>query len=77
MPTVIIEGFKFRFYTTDRNEPRHFHVLRDRKVAKIWLESFTVERNNGYREAEISKIVRLTRENQARLREAWDDYFNR
>ena len=77
MPTVIIEGYKFRFYSTDRNEPPHVHVLRDRKVAKIWLASFNIERNVGYRDAELAKIVRLTRENHARLREVWDDYFNR
>ncbi len=77
MPTIIIEGYKFRFYSTDRNEPPHVHVLRDRKVAKVWLASFEVERNSGYREVELAKIVRLTRENQTQLREAWDDNFNR
>ena len=75
MPTVLIEGYKFRFYSTDLNEPPHVHVLRDNKVAKIWLESLIVERNNGYREAELNKIVRLVRENRNRLLEVWNDYF--
>ena len=77
MPTVTIEGYKFRFYASDRNEPPHYHVLRNRKVAKIWLATLGVERNIGYRDDELGKIVRLTRENHARLREVWDDYFNR
>ena len=75
MPTVLIEGYKFRFYSTDLNEPPHVHVLRDNKVAKIWLESLIVERNNGYREAELNKIVRLVRENRNRLLEVWNDYL--
>ncbi|MBI4670157.1 MAG: DUF4160 domain-containing protein [Chloroflexi bacterium] len=77
MPTVIIEGYKFRFYSTDIREPPHYHVLRDNKVAKIWLASFIVERNIGYRDAELNKIVRLTRENHDLLLEVWNDYFRR
>ena len=38
MPTVIIEGYKFRFYSSDINEPPHFHVIRGGNEAKIWLQ---------------------------------------
>ena len=48
MPTICIEGFKFRFYASDVNEPPHVHVLRDERVAKIWLSTFAVEYNHGY-----------------------------
>lgn len=34
MPTIIIQGFKFRFYSSDRNEPPHVHVIKDEKVVK-------------------------------------------
>jgi len=77
MPTVIIESYKFRFYSSDIHEPPHYHVLRDNKVAKIWLESLEVERNVGYRDAELNKIVRLTRENRSLLSEVWNDYFSK
>ena len=45
MPTVIIDGYKFRFYSSDRAEPPHVHVLRGENVAKIWLSSFQIEYN--------------------------------
>ena len=37
MPTVLIEGYKFRFYSSDIQEPPHVHVIRNENVAKIWL----------------------------------------
>jgi hypothetical protein len=43
MSTIFIEGYKFRFYSSDINEPPHVHVIRDDNVAKIWLQPITVE----------------------------------
>lgn len=37
----------------------------------------TFEYNHGYNRPELNRILRLTRENQPRLLEAWNDYFNR
>ncbi len=76
MPTVYIDGYKFRFYASDGGEPPHVHVLRDDKVAKIWLQPVLIDSNHGYSRAEINRIVRLTRQNQARLLEVWNAYFS-
>jgi hypothetical protein len=39
MPTVlIINGFRFHFYASDRDEPPHIHVTKGEGYAKIWLE---------------------------------------
>jgi hypothetical protein len=48
MPTIFIEGYKFRFYSSDVNEPPHVHVINAERVAKIWLESLEIEYNRGY-----------------------------
>jgi hypothetical protein len=48
MPTIVIEGYKFRFYSSDIHEPPHVHVIRDENVAKIWLQTMMVEYNHGY-----------------------------
>lgn len=76
MPTIFIEGYKFRFYYSDINEPPHVHVIRDDSVAKIWLQPITVEYNYGYNRPTLNQIVRLTRQNQERLLEAWNDHFS-
>ncbi len=38
MPTVMQDGpYSFVFFNSDRGEPAHIHVKRDRQVAKFWL----------------------------------------
>lgn len=51
------------------------HVLRENCEAKIWLDSLVFERSQGYSEAELNRIHRLTRENQTHLMRAWNEYF--
>ncbi|TAH50002.1 MAG: DUF4160 domain-containing protein [Chloroflexota bacterium] len=75
MPTILIEGYKFQFYSSDEKEPPHVHVLRGGSVAKIWLGTLVVEYNYGYNNAELNKILKLTRENQARLLRRWNEHF--
>ena len=77
MPTITIEGFRFRFYSSDRYEPPHMHMIRGENEAKIWLQPVDIEYNHGYNRAELNRIVRLTRRNQDRLLEAWNVYFTR
>ncbi len=76
MPTVIIDGYKFRFYSSDIFEPPHVHVIKAENVAKIWLRSVSVQYNRGYNPAELNKILRLTQRNQEKLLQVWNDYFS-
>lgn len=76
-PTVHWEGpYAFRFYSTDRNEPPHIHVQRDRDSAKFWLQPVRLAKNWGFAPHELRKIRRLVEANQRKLLEAWDDYFS-
>ena len=77
MPTIIIEGYRFRFYSSDRHEPPHMHVLQGGNETKIWLQPVSVEYNRGFHRAELNRIVRLTRQHQERLLEVWNGYFAR
>ncbi len=77
MPTIMIDGYKFRFYSTDKNEPPHVHVIRAENVAKIWLATFEVEYNHGYNSSELNRVIRTTKENRERLLEAWYEYFGK
>jgi hypothetical protein len=75
MPTIFIDGYKFRFYSSDIFEPPHVHIIKAENVAKIWLQPVSVQYNRGYNQAELNRVLRLTRQNQARLLEAWNEYF--
>jgi hypothetical protein len=77
MPTIFIEGYKFRFYSSDVNEPPHVHVIQAGRVAKIWLNSLEIEYNRGYNKAELNKVLKLTALNEGRLLEAWHEHFDR
>ena len=77
MPTIIIDGYKFRFYSSDFLEPPHVHIIRSGNVAKIWLEPVAVAHNHGYNQPTLNKLVRLTEAHQSELLEAWDAYFNK
>lgn len=76
MPTIRIGPYKFRFYSSDRVEPPHVHVIRGEKVAKIWLRPVSLDYNRGYHSADLNAILHLTRENQTELLEAWYAYFS-
>ena len=75
MPTLRIHGYLFRFYSSDRFEPPHVHVIRGENEAKIWLSGVAVESNHGYNGPELNRIVKLTESNRSRLLDAWNEYF--
>lgn len=77
MPTVLIEGFKFRFYSSDRNEPPHVHVIQGERVAKIWLLPVAIEYNRSYNQKTLNHIVKLTQQHQKELMEVWNAYFQK
>jgi hypothetical protein len=76
MPTIIIDGYKFRFYSSDIQEPPHVHVIHGDDVAKIWLVPVSIEYNHGYNQPELNRILKMTRKNQERLLQVWNDYFS-
>lgn len=77
MPTVLTVGpYKFVFFSSDRGEPVHIHVKRDRHVAKFWLEPVELDRNLGFADHEVNRIQRLVEEHQEFLIEAWHEYFD-
>ena len=76
MPTVLRLGpHSFIFFSSDRGEPPHIHVTRERSVAKFWLEPVSLVINRGFPEHEVRRIMRLVRQHHATLLEAWHDYF--
>jgi len=76
MPTALRSGpYRVYFYSHEPNEPPHVHVDRDDRTAKLWLEPVRLARNLGLSAQELTRIERLTRDNQAALLEAWRGYF--
>lgn len=77
-PTVLRSGpYRFFFFASDRNEPAHVHVARERKTAKFWLSPVRVEYNYGFAPNELTRIQGLVQQHEAELLKAWHDYFKR
>jgi uncharacterized protein DUF4160 len=77
-PTVLESGpYRFFFFSSDRGEPIHVHVRRDRKLAKFWLAPVRMAYNYGFSQAELKRIADIARKHEAELSKAWHDYFKR
>lgn len=77
MPTVLQLGaYSFILFSSDRGEPPHIHVKRDRQIAKFWLDPVFLKKNRGFKEHELNQIDRLVVGYQTTLLDAWHDYFN-
>ena len=77
MPTIQIEGYQFRFYSSDVSEPPHMHVIKAENVAKIWLHPVELEYNRGYNRSELNRLLKLTQQHRQQLLEAWNEHFDR
>jgi hypothetical protein len=42
------------FYSADRGEPPHVHVVREAKEAKFWLNPIRLEDSGGFGSSEIN-----------------------
>lgn len=77
MPTVLEDGpYRFVFFSSDKDEPPHIHVKRDRWIIKFWLDPVTLATNRGFPGHEVNRIARFVADYEQTLLEAWHDYFD-
>ena len=78
MPAVASIGpYKLFFYSAEGNEPPHIHVRRDRSTAKFWMDPVRLAKSRRFNDHELRSVQKLVEENQERILEAWNEYFNR
>lgn len=76
MPKVFIwQGWSFLFYSLDRMEPPHVHVMKDRKECKIWLGSLELAKNKRCTDQELNAIMAVVRERRQEILEKWHEHF--
>jgi hypothetical protein len=76
MPTIVRDGpYSFVCFSSDRSEPPHIHVVRDRAIAKFWLGEIKLAKNRGFATHELNQIERLVKKHKQTLLEGWHDYF--
>ena len=77
MPVVLRHGpYRFHFYSVDRNEPMHVHVVRDDAECKYWLDPVRYADNDGFSMKELNRIEKIIISHRKQLVEQWNEYFN-
>ncbi len=78
MPTLLrIEGFRFFFYSSERQEPLHVHVERGDGEAKLWLQPVELAYSYRLTPAELRRVRELAFQHQAAFVERWNEHFRR
>jgi uncharacterized protein DUF4160 len=76
VPTVLRErGFRFFFWSNERNEPPHVHVESGDGYAKFWLSPVVLVESGGYNGGELRDLLRIVMQHQETMRKAWNDHF--
>ncbi|MEO5947241.1 MAG: DUF4160 domain-containing protein [Chitinophagaceae bacterium] len=76
MPTILlIKGYRFFFYVNE-HLPKHIHVERDNKTAKLELSPVKLVKSKRFSASELKQIRNLVEENLEILIQKWDEYFN-
>jgi hypothetical protein len=76
VPTVLlVNGYRFFFYSNEGHEPAHIHVEKGGELAKFSLEPSSTAWHQGFTQAQLKAIRKLIDTYRERFIEAWNDYF--
>jgi hypothetical protein len=76
VPTVLrVAGYRFFFFSNERQEPAHIHVEQAERYAKFWLAPISLAANYGFRSGELTELLRLVSEHHVLFQEKWNEFF--
>jgi len=77
MPTLLdVEGFRFWFFSQERNEPPHVHVEKGDGRAKFWLSPVELAYARGFTKPEIRRSRELVNEHAQDFLARWRQHFS-
>lgn len=78
MPTVLlINGYRFFFFSNERNEPMHIHIEKAEKYAKFWIQPLFVAVNFGFTGKELREIGEIIEKNETLIGDKWNEHFGK
>lgn len=79
MPVVLlINGYKFKFYSNEDDEPPHVHIIKGGGQAKYWLvPAVEEEYSYGFTVRERREVREFMLANSQLLINKWNGYFGR
>jgi hypothetical protein len=78
MPTVlVVEGYRFFFFSNEGFEPPHIHAEKGDSHAKWWLRNPPqLVYSEGFTPSQLRRMRELVAENQDKFAKAWHEYFH-
>lgn len=79
MPTLLLlNGFRFFFYSNENNEPIHVHIEKGDAIGKVWLEpTVKVVYMQGFNSKEIGFILETIETNFEVFKLKWNEHFRK
>lgn len=78
MPTVLlINGYRFFFFSNERNEPIHIHIEKAEKYSKFWIDPLFVAINYGFTSRELREISEIIDKNEILIIDKWNEHFSK
>lgn len=79
MPTVLLlDGFRFFFYSREGAEPPHVHVAKGDAIGKIWLEPvLSIAYLVDFTPAERKQIWEIVQQQVETFKRRWYEYHGR
>lgn len=79
MPTVLLlNGFRFFFYSNENNEPTHIHIEKANATGKVWLDPLIeIAYMRGFSNKETAFIMETIRTNFEVFKDKWSEYFRK
>jgi len=76
VPTIDRIGpYRIFFCSHDLPEPPHVHVVRDRTLAKFWLDPVGLASSEGFSAQELNTVRRLVTQRATEYQEQWNEFF--
>ena len=76
VPTVLrVEGFRFFFFSNERQESPHVQVERGDGYTKLWLGPVRFAEADGLTRAELRRVRELAEGHETHFLERWHDHF--
>jgi Domain of unknown function (DUF4160) len=77
MPTALrVKGYRFFFFSLERDEPPHIHVEQAERFAKFWLNPVSLARSRGFRSGELAGLQQIVETHRDLLLEKWNEHFS-
>jgi len=77
VPTVWRErGFRFYFWSNERNEPPHVHVELAEGYAKVWLSPVSLAQSVGFDARQVRDLLAIATAHRDDMEKAWHEHFS-